>query len=375
MIGASGPEGLRSGCGRMGPCVPESQGLWESEVHPPFGPRPEQMIGNMSRIQGKEMPERKTKTESSVGIDVSKTWLDVHVLPDDVSWRVPNTPEGSRTLKRRLKHLTVALVVVEATGKWHRAVHRSLHAEGFAVAVVDPYRVRNFAKANRILAKTDPLDARVLALFATVMGPQECPPAAQALEILQELVRARLSAVTELTSLKNQRAAAQSSFLGRHLERRIARLAKDIGSLEAEIARNIARDPALTQRWQILSSIPGIGPVSAPVLVACLPELGAASDKQIAALVGLAPIPDESGERRGRRRIRGGRQSVRNLLYLAALSASRHTPALRDFYQRLRDKGKEPKLALTAVARKLLVLANVLITDNRSWTPQPPKYA
>ena len=321
------------------------------------------------------MPERMTKTNSSVGIDVSKNWLDVHVLPHDVSWRVANTPEGIRTLKRRLKRFTVALVLVEATGKWHRALHRSLHAEGFPVAVVDPYRVRMFAKANGILAKTDPLDARVLAMFAAVMSPDERPPAAQILETLQELVCARLSAVTELTSLKNQRAAAQSTFLRRQLERRIARLAKDIESLEAEITRRITSDPALTQRWQILTSIPGIGPVSAPLLVACLPELGAASDKQIALLVGLAPIPDDSGERRGRRRIRGGRQSVRNVLYLAALSASRCNPALRDFYQRLRNKGKEAKQALIAVARKLLVLANVLIADNRTWTIQPPNHA
>ena len=359
----------------MGPSTLESQGLWGSQVHPPFGLRPEQMIGNMSRIQGKEMPERKTNTDSSVGIDVSKDWLDVHVLPDDASWRVANTPEGIRTLKRRLKRFTVALVVLEATGKWHRALHRSLYAAGVAVAVADPYRVRMFAKANRILAKTDPLDARVLAMFAAVMDPDERPPAAQVLELLQELVRARLSAVTELTSLKNQRAAAQSTFLRRHLERRIARLAKDIESLETEIGRHIASDPALARRREVLASIPGIGPVSAPLLVACLPELGAASDKQIALLDGLAPIPDDSGERRGHRRIRGGRQSVRNVLYLAALSASRCNPALRDFYRRLRDNGKEAKQALIAVARKLLVLANVLITDNRTWTIQPPNHA
>ena len=126
------------------------------------------------------MPERMTKTDSSVGIDVSKNWLDIHVLPEDVSWRVPNTAAGIRQLKRELKRFSVDLVVFEATGKWHRALHRSLHAGGFAAAVVDPYLVRMFAKANRILAKTDPLDARVLAMFAAVMDPHERPPAAQA---------------------------------------------------------------------------------------------------------------------------------------------------------------------------------------------------
>ena len=280
-------------------------------------------------------------------------------------------------LKRELKRFSVDLVVFEATGKWHRALHRSLHAEGFAAAVVDPYLVRMFAKANRILAKTDPLDARVLAMFAAVMDPDQRPPAAQALETLQELVRARLSAVTELTALKNQRAAAQSTFLRRHLQRRTSRMVKDIESLEAEIIDRIASDPALARRSQILLSIPGIGPVSAALLVACVPELGTASDKdkQIALLTGLAPIPDDSGERRGQRRIKGGRQSVRNVLYLAALSAARHNPALRDFYRRLRDNGKLPKVALIAVARKLVVLANALINGNRTWTLQPSNHA
>jgi transposase len=329
----------------------------------------------MSRIQGKEMPKRKTKADSSVGIDVSKNWLDVHVLPEELTLRVTNTHEGVRKLKRWLKRIGVDLVIVEATGKWHRMLHRSLHAGGFRVAVVDPFRVRMFAKANGILAKTDPLDARVLALFAALMHPDERPPAAPVLEHLQELVRARLSAVTERTSLKNQRAAAQGSFLRRHLARRIDRLAKDMHSLETEIARCIASDPALDRRYQILVSVPGIGATTAALLVACLPELGAASDKQIALLAGLAPIPDDSGERRGHRRIRGGRRSVRNALYLAALAATRSNPALRDFYRRLRDNGKLPKVALIAAARKLLLLANVLIADNRTWTLQPPKHA
>jgi transposase len=265
----------------------------------------------------------------------------------------PNTAAGIRQLKRELKRFSVDLVVFEATGKWHR----SLHAGGYAAAVVDPYLVRMFAKANRILAKTDPLDPRVLAMFAAVMDPHERPPAAQALETLQEFVRARLSAVTELTALKNQRAAAQSTFLRRHLQRRISRMLKDIESLEAGITDRIASHPALARRSQIPLSIPGIGPVSA------------------ALLTGLAPIPDDSGERRGQRRIKGGRQSVRNVLYLAALSAAKYNPALRDFYRCLRDNGKLPKVTLIAVARKLVVLANALINGNRTWTLQPPNHA
>jgi len=320
-------------------------------------------------MQGKEVPERKTDLDSSVGIDVGKHWLDAHVLPADEGLRVPNTAEGMRKLKRWLRRFRVALVVVEATGKWHRALHRSLHASGFRVAVVDPYRVRMFAKAHGILAKTDRLDARVLAMFAAVMAPAARAPAPRLVETVQELVRGRESAVAARTAVRNQRAAAQTPFLRRQLERRSARLDKDIASLEAEIERLVAGDQALARRHRILLSIPGLGPVTAAMLVACMPELGAASDKQIAFMAGLAPVPDDSGQRQGHRRIRGGRHSVRNGLYLAALAAARYNASLHLFYRRLIDHGKPAKLALIAVARKLIVLANTLLAEDRPWQP------
>lgn len=326
-------------------------------------------------MQGKELSEAEAVTNTSVGIDVGKSWLDAHVLPAGQSLRVGNTPAGIGKLKRWLRRWPGAPVVVEATGKWHRALHRGLHAGGWQVAVVDPFRVRMFAKARGILAKTDRLDARVLAMFAAVMDPQARPPAPQAVEGLHELVRARSSAVAERTALDNQRAAAQTTFLRRQLARRIARLGSDVASLEAEIARRIAEDPALARHHRILLSIPGIGPANAALLLACLPELGAASAKQIALLAGLAPIPDDSGERHGYRRIKGGRQIVRNGLYLAALTAARHNAALATFYRRLVDDGKAAKVALIAVARKLLILANTLIADNREWSPMPPNRA
>ena len=301
-------------------------------------------------MQGKETPDRKTETDSTVGVDVGKSWLDAHVLPAGESLRVANTPEGIRKLKRWLRRFAVTLIAVEATGKWHRALHRSLHAEGWRVAVVDPFRVRMFAKAHGILAKTDKLDARVLAIFAATMDPTVRPPAPEALEVLQELVRGHTSAVDERTSLHNQRASAQSTFLRHQLDRRRRRLDKDVASLEAEIKRRIADDPGLAQRYRILISIPGIGPVNAALLVACLPELGDASAKQIALLSGLAPIPDDSGQRQGYRRIKGGRQIVRNGLYLAALAAARYNAPLRAFYRHLIDNGKLAKVALIAVA-------------------------
>jgi transposase len=326
-------------------------------------------------MQGKELSEQESTGKSSVGIDVSKSWLDIHVLPSAATLRVPNTSEGIRKLKRWLRRFEVNLIVVEATGKWHRQVCRSLHAEGFPVAVIDPFRARAFAKAQGILAKTDRIDARVLAMFAAVMTPAIRPPAPEALEELAELVTARDSAVAEQTALKNQVAAATIGFLKRQLASRITRIAKDIEAIEREIERRIAADEGLARRYVILTSIPSFGPAVAATLIACLAELGTSSRKQIGMLAGLAPIANQSGEREGVRVIRGGRASVRRALYLAALSAAAHYPSMRAFYQRLIAKGKEAKVALIAVARKLVVLANILLTENRTWQPTPPKSA
>jgi len=326
-------------------------------------------------MQGKEASEQETKAKSSVGIDVSKDWLDVHVLPGEEPVRVPNTCQGIRQLKRWLMPFHPALVVVEATGKWHRDVQRSLAASGMAVAVVDPFRVRMFAKAQGILAKTDRLDARVLAMFAAVMTPSVRPPAPQVLADLAELMTARMSAVEAQTALKNQRAAATVKFLQRQLDRRIERGDKDIAALDSAIGKRIAADPGLARRYAILTSIPSFGFVTAATLIACLAELGSISAKQSGMLAGLAPIADQSGVRDGVRVIWGGRARVRRILYLAAITATRFNTDMKAFYQRLKASGKPPKVAFIAVARKLVVLANTLISQDRMWQPQSPKHA
>jgi transposase len=326
-------------------------------------------------MQGKEASEQETKANSNVGIDVSKDWLDIHVLPADERLRVPNTCTGVRQLKRWLTRFDVALVVVEATGKWHRPVQRSLAASAMAVAVVDPFRVRMFAKAQGILAKTDRLDARVLAMFAAVMTPSVRPPAPQALADLAELVTARMSAVEAQTALKNQRAAATVKFLQRQLDRRIERADKDIEALDAAILKRIEADHGLARRYAILTSIPSFGFVTAVTLIACLAELGSISAKQSGMLAGLAPIADQSGVRDGVRVIWGGRARVRRILYLAALTAARFNADMKAFYRRLTASGKAPKVAIIAVARKLVVLASALISEDRMWQPTSPKYA
>lgn len=236
-----------------------------------------------------------------------------------------------------------------------------------------PVPVRMFAKAQGIFAKTDQLDARVLAQFAAIMAPPIRPPAPEALEELAELVVARAGAVEQEPALKNQLSAAVSKFLKRQLTRRIARTGKDIALLEGEIRRRIKSDEGLARRYAILISIPGIGLVTAATLIACLAELGSLTAKQISMLAGLAPIADQSGERV--RVIWGGRAKVRRSLYLAAVTAARCWADMKGFYQRLIAKGKEPKAAHIAVARKLVILANTLISENRLWTVQPPKHA
>lgn len=291
-------------------------------------------------MQGKEASEQETKAKSNVGIDVSKDWLDIHVLPAGEALRVANTCEGIRRLKRWLTRFNLALVVVEATGKWHRPLRRSL-------------------------------DARVLAQFAAVMAPPVRAPEPQMIEELRELVVARASAVEQQTALKNQRSAATVKFLQRQLDRRIARADQDIAALDAAILKRVKADDGLARRYAILTSIAGIGFVAA----ASLPELGSSTVKQIAMLAGLAPIADQSGKREGVRVVWGGRANVRRILYLAALTAMRFNTDMKAAYQRMTAAGKAPKLAIIAIARKLAVLANTLISQNRIWLPQPPKHA
>ena len=323
-------------------------------------------------MQGKEAPEQDTEAKCSVGIDVSKEKLDVYVLPTGERLTVANSREGIRRLKRWLTRFDLSLAVVEATGKWHRQVWRSLHASAVPVAMVDPFKVRMFAKATGTLAKTDRLDAAVLARFAAVMTPAIRPPPPQDLEELAELVAARDAAIAERTSLKNQLAAATVAMLQHQLGKRIDRLAKDVAAIEHEILARIMADERLARRYQILTSIPSIGPAVAATLIARLVELGALTDKQIAMLAGLAPIADQSGKHDGRRVVFGGRASVRHMLYLAAVAALRWNPQMGVFYRRLRQAGKPAKAAIIAVARKLVILANKLIADNRTWLPNAP---
>jgi transposase len=319
-------------------------------------------------MQGKSQPEaRSAQDQVYVGIDVCKDHLDAYLHPYGRRLRLANDRDGIRRLKRELAGYDVCLVVMEATGKYHRLAHRSLGQSDFAVAVVNPLRSRLFAEARGTLAKTDRVDARMLALLGEALTPQARPIAPEVIEALQELVHAHSAATADRTALINRQAASQTAFLRGELKRQVANLERHIQRLANAITKRIAAEPALARRYEILVSIPGVGPTVAACLIADLPELGTLDRHAVACLAGLAPVADDSGDVQGPRHIKGGRAHPRRALYWAALSAARYNPDLRDFYKRLRKNGKKTKVALTAVMRKLVILANTLLAQNRAW--------
>ena len=308
------------------------------------------------------------------GIDVSKAWLDIYLHPVGEYFRVANDRTGHRALKRKLAMHAIHCIAMEATGKLHRRLHRSLHEAGLSVAVINPCRSRKFADSIGQLAKTDRIDARLLGLLAQQLQPQATLPLPKSLEELGELASAWHKAKAGKTALTNRLKAAEYAFLRAELKRPLRALKGHIERLEKEIMRLVRQDEAMARRFDILMSVPGIGKATAITLTACLDELGSCTGKQIAALAGVAPMNRDSGTMRGQRRIRGGRKHVRNMLYMAALGAGAKGAnlAMKTVYDRLKDNGKKAKIALTAIMRKLVILANTLIGENRLWQPVAP---
>ena len=323
-------------------------------------------------MQGKVMNEHSATTDVDVGIDVCKEWLDIHMLPADIVVRVPNTKKGHKQLLAALKPFRVRIVVIEATGKYQRGVHRFLHEAGIAVAIVNPLRSRLFAQFMGVLAKTDGVDARMLATFGRLAQLAATPPLDESIENLREIARSRDAAMLAKVALENQLATATIAGVKAQIARQIKAAKAAADSYEGMAIALIERDPALARRFEILVSIPGVGAVTAMGLIANMPELGSLNPKQAGMLAGLAPVACDSGQRNGPRRIRGGRQVVRTGIYMAAHSAARFNPHLKRFYERLVAAGKAKKLALTAVMRKLIVLANTLLREDRCWVNELP---
>lgn len=304
-----------------------------------------------------------------VGIDVSKRSLDVAVHPGTGRFQLANDAAGHEALVEQLQGVAPELVVLEPTGGYERAVLRRLREAGLAARRVDPWRVRRYAEALGCRAKTDALDAQVLARFAEAVARHEPELQEQAHPRLRALVEARAQMVQDEIRLNNQRAQAEDDQVRGWLAERLELLARHKAELMALIRAVIAAAPELQQRYQLLRSAPGVGEITAVVLLADLPELGARDAKRIAALVGLAPRDRQSGSFRGRARIQGGRAGLRRVLYMAALAACRTDARWKGFRQALGARGKPPKVCIVAVMRKLLVTLNAMVRLNTPFQP------
>jgi len=306
-----------------------------------------------------------------VGIDISKAYLDSAFRPGiRTAARDPNDPAGIAALVSRLKLLNPTLVVVEATGGLELPLVAALQVAKIPVAAINPRQARDFAKASGKLAKTDRIDAEVLAHFAEAIRPEARPMASAEVQALDALLSRRQQLLEMRVMESNRLGACANPTVRAGLERHLAWLEAEVADADHRLAEAVKASPAWREKDELLQSIPGLGPVSSLTLLAALPELGTLDGGKISALVGLAPFADDSGKRRGSRHVRGGRAAVRRVLYMAALSAVRHNPALKAFRDRLSARGKKPKVILTAVAHKLLVIANAVIRTGLPWNPE-----
>jgi transposase len=307
-------------------------------------------------------------TACFVGIDISKDHLDLHARPDGSTARFTNDADGIAALVTRVAQLKPQRIVLEATGGFETSLAAALAGVGLPVVIVNPRQVRDFAKAAGKLAKTDAIDAAVLAHFAEAIRPEVRPlPDADA-RALAALVDRRRQLLEMRTAEKNRLALA-SPRVATSLRAHIAWLSKQLDQVDKELGELIEASPLWCAKDDLLQGVPGIGPVVSRVLVSELPELGTLSAKRIASLVGVAPMSRDSGRMSGTRSITGGRAGVRSGLYMAILTAVRYNEPIRKFYQKLRAAGKAIKVAQVAAMRKLLVILNAMIRDNRPWDP------
>lgn len=315
----------------------------------------------------------KKQVPSFIGIDVSKQQLEVAVHDRDYQFRCPNKMHSFGLLGAELIALRPALIVLEATGGLEIPVVNALHAVGLPVLVVNPRQVRAFANALGQLAKTDRLDARVLAHFAAALKPPLRPIKSKDAQELDALLGRRRQLVDMLSDEKNRRGSATSDTVRDKIKEHIDWLEECIAELDQQLKALVQTSACWQAKDTILQSVPGIGPVTACALIADLPELGKLDRQKISKLAGVAPLNRDSGQQRGTRHIYGGRAQLRRVLYMAALTAARCNPVLKEFYQRLRANQKSFKVAITACMRKLLAIINIMMRDSTTWkSPQLP---
>ena len=327
-------------------------------------PYPNSCLGTSPHQQERDM---KMAMLSVCGIDVSKDRLDVMVLPEQQCWWVANDPTGWSELVNRLLGFSISAIGIEASGGYERGAMRALLAAGMSVRQINPFKLRQFAKASGVLAKNDRLDARLIASFVAVMPTRLAQRPMPSTEKLSEIVTVRRQLREQKVAVENASRLLENAMLQRLSRDRIARLAADIEMLDQHLIGVVTADTGLACRYRLLTSMPGVGPVLACTLIALLPELGQLSRKQIAALVGVAPYDFDSGKLKGKRCIWGGRAPVRHVLYMAALSASNWNPVLKAFHRRLTADGKLPKVVIVAVMRKMITMLNAMVRDNVVW--------
>jgi len=307
---------------------------------------------------------------TAVGIDVSKDKLDVHVLPMREGFSVSRDAKGIEELIRRLATLEPAIIGVEATGGFERVVTAGLAAAGLPVVVVNPAQVRAFARSLGQRAKTDPIDAAVIARFVDATKPAIRPLPDEQTQLLSDLV-ARRSQIIQMIVAERQR---EKRAINRHVRKSLARLIKvlekEINAVDEQIDDTLRSSPIWREQEDLLASVPGVGSITTRTLLAEVPELGTLDRRQIASLVGLAPFTRQSGQWRGKSFIAGGRANVRSVIFMAAMTARRCNPVLKTFYERLLAAGKPKMVAMIAVARKLLTILNAIVRDKKPWQPQ-----
>jgi transposase len=308
-----------------------------------------------------------------VGIDVSKAQLDVSVRPGGELTRHANDEAAISELVAKLVGLSPTLTVLEATGGYEAPVVAALVVAGVTVAVVNPRQVRDFAKATGTLAKTDAIDAAVLARFAEVVRPEARPIDDEQTSELAAMVNRRRQLIDMLTAETNRMRACRTDRLRKSIYEHVAWLRRQIRDVDSDLDTKLRSMPLWREKEDLLRSVPGVGPVLSRTLLAELPELGTIDRGKIAALVGVAPLNRDSGTMRGKRTIWGGRASVRAVLYMATLAATRRNPVIRAIYERLVAAGKAKKVALVACMRKLLLTLNAMLRDRRAWLPPVPK--
>ena len=305
-------------------------------------------------------------TERNVGIDIGKHTLDVYIYETECHWQADNTSTGIKQLLTRLNRYKLTRIIVEATGGYERQLVEACAEKEMPVVIVQPIQVRQFAKAQGVFAKTDKIDARLIAQFGQRMQLEIRVLPSKTVRRVRDLLARKRQLNEARTQELNRTQKATRIVIASH-KRLLTLLDKEIAWVEAALAKEVAKVMQWQRTYDILSSAPGIGDGVAYTLLGELPELGRLSNKQIAALCGLAPFNRDSGMMKGKRRIKGGRAPIRTMLYMAMLSAIQHSPVMKSFYQRLVAKGKHKKVALTACMRKMMTILNAMVRDDREW--------